>query len=106
MMRYAFINADSIVVQVISGTLNPAQQAQFLRDYATLFGATAIIEVEDGTSVWIGGAYLGGVFAPPPQPEPEPETIEGTSEMIEEPIAMIDEMQPEPLPEIVEPEIT
>jgi hypothetical protein len=89
---YAFINADSIVVQVITGALNPAQQAQFLRDYAVLFGATAIIEVEQGTSVWIGGTYTDGVFAPPPQPEPLPE-------MIEEPIAMIEEMQPEPLPE-------
>ncbi len=50
-MTYAFINADSIVVQVITGALNPAQQAQFLRDYVTLFGAVAIIEVEQGTKV-------------------------------------------------------
>ncbi len=76
MKRYAFINADSIVVQVITGALNPAQQAQFLRDYATLFGAVAIIEVEQGTSVWIGGTYTDGQFQPPPQPE----VIEGTSE--------------------------
>jgi hypothetical protein len=97
MTRYAFTNADGIVVQLISGALNPAQQAQFLRDYSALFGAVAIIEVEPDTSVWIGGAYLDGVFAPPPQPEPEPEVIE-------EPIAMIDEPQPEPLPEGQEPE--
>jgi hypothetical protein len=77
-MKYAFTNADNIVVNCISGALNPAQQAQFLRDYATLFGATAIIEVEDGTSVWIGGSYTDGQFQPPPQPEPE--VIEGTSE--------------------------
>ena len=81
-MRYAFINADGTVVQVISGTLNAAQQAQFLRDYSVLFGAVAIIEVGDGTSVWIGGTYTNGQFQPPPQPEPEPEpeVIEGTSE--------------------------
>ena len=79
-MTYAFTNSSGIVVQVISGALNQAQQEQFLRDYAILFGATQIIEVEDGTSVWIGGTYTDGQFLPPPQPEPEPEVIEGTSE--------------------------
>ncbi len=86
-MRYAFINAESIVVQVITGTLNAAQQAQFLRDYATLFGATAIIEVEQGTSVWIGGTYTDGVFTEPPQPEPLPEIVQGESEVLPEPEA-------------------
>jgi|LakMenE01Jun11ns_1017448.scaffolds.fasta_scaffold9348394_3 hypothetical protein len=87
MKRYAFTKSDGIVVQAITGTLNPAQQAQFLRDYATLFGATAIIEVEGGTSVWIGGTYTDGVFAPPPQPEPLPEIVEGESEVLPEPEA-------------------
>ena len=95
-MRYAFINSSGIVVQVISGTLTAQQQEQFLRDYAILFGAASIIEVEGATGVWIGGAYLDGVFAPQPEPEPE---------VIEEPIAMIEEMQPEPLPEVTEPEL-
>ena len=76
MKRYAFTKSDGTVVQVISGALNAAQQAQFLRDYAILFGATAIIEVEGGTSVWIGGTYTDGQFQPPPQPE----VIEKTSE--------------------------
>jgi hypothetical protein len=88
MTRYAFTNADGIVVQLISGALNPAQQAQFLRDYSALFGAVAIVAVEPDTSVWIGGAYLDGVFAPPPQPEPEaepePELIEQGAEGIVE----------------------
>jgi hypothetical protein len=87
-MRYAFINAESIVVQLITGTLNDAQQAQFLRDYSVLFGAVAIVGVESDTMVWIGGSYTDGQFLPPPQPEPlpepqpepEPEVIEGTSE--------------------------
>jgi len=87
MKRYAFINADSIVVQVITGALNPAQQAQFLRDYSVLFGAVAIIEVDADTPVWIGGAYTDGVFAPPPQPEPLPEIVEGESEVLPEPEA-------------------
>jgi hypothetical protein len=103
MMRYAFINADSIVVQVISGTLNPAQQAQFLRDYSVLFGAVAIVEVEPDTKVWIGGAYTDGVFAPPPQPEPLPETVEGASEAIDDFAAMIEGTTPEP--EATEPEL-
>jgi hypothetical protein len=79
-MTYAFTNADGTVVQAITGTLNADEQARFLRDYAILFGATAIIEVEQGTSVWIGGTYTDGQFQPPPQPEPVPEVIEGTSE--------------------------
>lgn len=83
MKIYAFINADSVVVQTISGLLNEAQQGQFLRDYGTLFGATAIIEVERDTTVWLGGSYTDGVFNPPapvpqpeplPEPQPEPET--------------------------------
>jgi hypothetical protein len=90
--RYAFTNAESIVVQVISGALNPAQQEQFLRDYSALFGATQIIEVPDDTSVWIGGAYADGQFLPPP----EPVIVEGTSEVIEEPAAMIEETAQEP----------
>ena len=92
-MRYAFINADGTVVQVISGTLNDAQQAQFLRDYSVLFGAVAIIEVEDGTMVWIGGTYTDGQFQPPPQPEPEPEAIEGTSEELP-PLEVLDDALP------------
>ena len=96
MKRYAFTNSSGIVVQVISGALSAAQQAQFLRDYSVLFGAVAIIEVEDGTSVWIGGTYTDGVFAPPPQPEPEPEIVEGESEVLPESEAMIEETTQEP----------
>ena len=92
-MKYAFINADSLVVQVISGALNPAQQAQFLRDYSVLFGAVAIVEVEPDTKVWIGGAYTDGQFQPPPQPEPEPEAIEGTSEELP-PLEVLDDALP------------
>ena len=78
MNRYAFTNADGIVVNVIVGSLTPEQQQLFLRDQAVLFGATQVIEVEPDTAVWIGGSYTDGQFLPPPQPEPE--VIEGTSE--------------------------
>jgi hypothetical protein len=90
-MRYAFINADGIVVQVINGVLSSAQQAMFLRDYSVLFGAIAIIEVEDGTSVWIGGNYTDGQFLPIPPPQPE--VIEGTSEEL-----LPSEVPDDPLP--------
>ena len=73
--RYAFLNAESIVVNCISGTLSAAQQAQFLRDYGILFGSVAILEVEAETPVWIGGAYTDGVFNEPPAPEPQPEPL-------------------------------
>ena len=83
MTRYAFINADGIVVQVIVGNLNAQQQAQFLSDYSVIFGATQIVAVGDDTSVWIGGSYTDGTFTAPPEPEPVPEVL------------------PEPLPEVV-----
>ena len=83
MTRYAFINADGIVVQVIVGNLNAQQQAQFLSDYSAIFGATQIVAVGDDTSVWIGGSYTDGTFTAPPEPEPVPEVL------------------PEPLPEVV-----
>jgi len=91
MTRYAFTNADGIVVQLISGALNPAQQQQFLNDYAALFGAVAIIEVGPETLVWIGGTYDAEQgFLPPVQPEPEPEVIEGTATLMptEQPIEL------------------
>lgn len=88
MMRYAFINADGIVVNVISGALTASEQARFLSDYGILFGAIACIEVDAETAVWVGGSYTDGVFQAPPEPEPVPEP------------------QPEPLPEPQpEPEI-
>ena len=86
--KYAFINAESIVVNVITGTLDAKTQAQFLSDYGKIFGAIAVIELEMDVRVWIGGSYTDGVFAEPPQPEPAPEPL------------------PEPLPEPQpEPEI-
>ena len=75
MNRYAFINPDSIVVQVIVGNLNAQQQAQFLSDYSVLFGATQIVAVDAETSVWIGGSYTAGTFTEPPAPEPLPEPL-------------------------------
>jgi hypothetical protein len=85
---YAFINDDGIVVQAIGGELDVVQQAQFLRDYSVIFGATQMIEVQDGTSVWIGGSYTDGVFAPPPPPPPDPNPILiYPNEVIEEPEA-------------------
>ena len=80
-MRYAFLNQDSNVVNVIVGELTPEQLGGFLDDYAKLFGATQVIPVDDTTSVWIGGSYTGGEFLPPFQPEPE--------------------LLPEPLPEVI-----
>jgi hypothetical protein len=87
-MNYAFINADGIVVNVISGALTESEQARFLSDYRALFGAESIVAVDAETSVWIGGSYTDGVFQAPPAPEPVPEPL------------------PEPLPEPqLEPEI-
>ena len=84
-MNYAFLNADGIVVNLITGTLTDKQLSQFLSDYATLFGATQVVAVDAATAVWIGGSYTDGVFAPPPAPEPLPEILEGESEVLPEP---------------------
>ena len=88
-MRYAFLNQDSTVVNVIVGDLTPEQLGGFLDDYATLFGATQVIAVDAETAVWIGGSYTGGEFLPPaepePAPEPAPEIVEGVSEVLPEP---------------------
>ena len=74
-MQYAFINAESIVVQLIVGQLNAAMQATFLGEYSKTFGAVAVIEVPAETSVYIGGSYTDGIFNPPPVPEPLPEPL-------------------------------
>ena len=87
-MNYAFLNAEGIVVNVITGALTDKQLSQFLSDYATLFGATQVVAVDAETTVWIGGAYTNGEFLPPAEPEPAPEPL------------------PEPLPEPqLEPEV-
>jgi hypothetical protein len=84
-MKYAFVNADSIVVNVIVGDLNEEQKPRFFAVQQAIFGATQMVELADNQGAWIGGTYTDGQFAapePPPQPEPEPvpEAIEGTSE--------------------------
>ena len=89
-MNYAFLNADGIVVNVITGALTDKQLSQFLSDYATLFGATQVVAVEPGASVWIGGTYTEGVFAPPP-PQP-PEIVESIAELIAEPAPLEPEL--------------
>ena len=87
-MRYAFLNQDSTVVNVIVGDLTPEQLSGFLDDYAKLFGATQVVAVDAETAVWIGGSYTGGEFLPPaepePEPEPAPEIVEGVSEPLPE----------------------
>jgi hypothetical protein len=106
MKHYAFLDANNTVLNLIVGNLTPDEQQVFLRDHNAMYGAQQIIEVEPGTSVWIGGTYDAAQgFLPPPQPEPEPEPeiLEGTSEVIEEPAAMIEETTPEP--EATEPDL-
>ena len=83
-MRYAFLNADGIVVNLITGTLTAQQLSQFLSDYATLFGATQVVAVDAATAVWIGGSYTEGVFSPPPAPE----IVESIAELITEPVPL------------------
>jgi hypothetical protein len=92
-MRYAFLNQDSTVVNVIVGELTPEQLGGFLDDYAKLFGATQVIPVGDEQPVWIGGSYTDGTFQAPPEPEPAPEPA---PEIVEGVVEVLPEPQPEP----------
>jgi hypothetical protein len=64
-MNTVFVNASNVVVQIIVGELDANQQAVFLRDYAILFGATALVTTDQ--SVWISGTYnpTDNTFNPP-----------------------------------------
>jgi hypothetical protein len=75
MKNTVFLDDQSRVVQVIVGELTEQQQAQFLADYAILFGATQTVAVDGDTAVWIGGSYTDGTFTEPPAPEPLPEPL-------------------------------
>lgn len=72
MKTTAFLNQDSVVVNLLVGDLTEEERARFIEIYHEL-GATTAISVEDETIVWIGGSYdpNSGTFAPPPSPEPE-----------------------------------
>jgi hypothetical protein len=80
-MRYAFLNQESTVVNVIVGELTPEQLGIFLDDYAKLFGATQAVPVGDEQPVWIGGTYTGGEFTPPIE-LPIDQPMEGTTDGI------------------------
>ena len=91
-------------MNTIVGVLNDEQLDALLRDYRILFGAERVLTIADESiAIYSGGRYdeVEGFLPPPPQPEPE--IVEGTSEVIEEPVAMIEETTPEP--EATEPEL-
>jgi hypothetical protein len=71
--KHAYLDANGVVVQVISGAVDGAAHDALLSDYGVLFGAVRCVRVDADTPVWIGGSYADGVFAPPPVPEPLPE---------------------------------
>jgi len=73
MKRYAFLDANGTVLNLIVGNLAVDEQQVFLRDHNAMYGAQQIIEVEPDTAVWIGGSYTGNQFLPP-------QVVQGTSE--------------------------
>lgn len=73
-MRYAFIDANSIVVTIITGALTADEQQRFLDDYHVLFGAVAMLDVPDGVEVRQGDRYDSSLgFLPPEPPATETE---------------------------------
>lgn len=98
-MRIAFINENGTVQNVIVATgMSEATKQVFLEENHRLFGSVWMLEIDDDSvPIWSGGTYDNERgFQPPPQPEPEPIIVEGTSEVIEEPVAMIEETAQEP----------
>ena len=71
--KHVYLNAEDVVVQVISGGVDGVAHDALLRDYGVLFGAVRCIRIEDERPVWIGGSYTDGEFTPPPAPPVEPE---------------------------------
>jgi len=73
--RHAYINANGVVMQVVSGAVDGVAHDALLRDYGALYGAVRCVRVVDAeTPVWIGGTYDEATgFTPPPAPEPQPE---------------------------------
>jgi hypothetical protein len=89
-MRIAFVSADGLVRNVIvAANVDERTKTIFLDQARAVSDAAVAIEIaDDEARVWIGGTYDAEQgFLPPPQPE----VIEGTSEVIEEPVAMIEE---------------
>lgn len=72
--RYAFVDAEMVVVQIIVGALSESQLARFEADYRVLFRAELSVPVYDDTPVYLGGSYdpQSGTFSPPPESESEP----------------------------------
>jgi hypothetical protein len=105
-MRIAFIDEHGTVQNVIIATgMSEAAKQVFLHENHRLFGSVWMLEIDDDSvPIWSGGTYDNERgFQPPPQPAPQPVIVEGTSEVIEEPSAMIEEITPEP--EATEPEL-
>jgi len=78
--KYVFLNADGLVVQIIVGALDAAQEEQFLSDYGVLFGATRLVEIDVTEPAWMDGTYVDGSFLPPAHFDLAPEIIEGVFE--------------------------
>jgi hypothetical protein len=72
MKRYAFLDTNGTVLNLIVGDLTPEQQEMFLHDHNLMYGAQQIIEITTDVPVWIGGSYTQGAFEPAPEPQPEP----------------------------------
>lgn len=101
-MRIAFIDEKNTVQNVIIATgMNDDEKKLFLDEAHARFGSVWMLEIEDDdTRVYIGGTWDNGHgFMPLPSPTI---VIDGTSEVVEEPIGMLEEPQPEPLPEPTE----
>lgn len=80
MIKFAYLNEESIVVQVIVGDLDEAAHDILLRDYGVLFNAVKCVRVDNDQSVWIGGRYDNETgFTPPP-----PELVEVIAESLTE----------------------
>lgn len=72
-MRTAVINQESIVVDLLAGSIDKDQEIGFVSHFAPRHGVVSFVRVDENRPVWIGGSYdaTSGEFSPPPSPEPE-----------------------------------
>lgn len=97
-MRIAFIDHNSTVQNVIVATgMSEATKQVFLDESHRLYGSVWMIEIDDDdVPVWTGGTYDDQRGFQPPVAPIQPVIVEGTSEVIGEPPAMIEETAQEP----------
>lgn len=78
--RYAYLDENSIVVNLIVGQLTPDDEQAVMEQQRAAFNAVAFVQVDHNVRVMIGALYdleaNEFVFFEPPQPDTPESTVE------------------------------